>query len=234
VNFYNGNTMMVRSESGISEWADLNGKTICIATGSRAEASLPDALSKRGINAQTLKLDSREAARDALSDGRCDAASADRVALEVLRQQSGTPDAFIVWGGADRLYTHDPFAPMLRYGDQQWSSIVEWTVLGLIQAEQLGISSENIGTLTQNEGEQPDAYVTRVGWNVAHFLNTSLDTPNNLGLAPDFMAAVIREVGNYGEIFNRNLGVELGDLKFERGLNALAADGGLLYAPDWQ
>ena len=234
VNFYNGQSMMVRSESGLSEWADLDSKTICVATGSHAETSLPEALTKRGINAQILNLDSPEAARDALSDGRCDAESADRVALEVLRQQSGTPDAFVVWGGANRLYTREPFAPMLLYGDQQWSNIVGWTVLGLIQAEQLDVSSENIGTLVQNTGEQSDAYVTRVGQHIAHFLNTSLDAPNNLGLAPDFMAGVIREVGNYGEIYNRNLGTEIGELKLDRGLNALAADGGLLYAPDWQ
>ncbi|MEO8609286.1 MAG: transporter substrate-binding domain-containing protein [Chloroflexota bacterium] len=234
INFYNGQTMMVRSESGLGEWPNLNGKTICVTTGSNAETSLPEALTNHGINAQILKVDSFEAARDALSDGRCDAESAGRVELEVLRQQSGTPDAFIVWKGADRLYTHEPFAPMLRYGDQQWSSIVEWTSLGLIQAEQLDVSSENIATLVQNAGEQPDAYVTRVGQHIAHLLNTSLDAPNNLGLAPDFMAGVIREVGNYGEIYNRNLGTEIGELKLDRGVNALAADGGLLYAPDWQ
>lgn len=234
INFYNGQSMMVRSESNLSEWSDLNGKTICVTTGSNAETTLQEALVKRGVSAQVLKLDSYEAARDALSDGRCDAQSADRVELEVLRQQSGTPDVFTIWEGASRLYTREPFAPMLRYGDQQWNSVVEWTVLGLIQAEQLGVSSENIGTLTQTAGEQPDAYVTRVGPHVAHLLNTSLDAPNNLGLQPDFMAAVIREVGNYGEIYNRNLGLEIGELKLDRGLNALAADGGLLYAPDWQ
>jgi general L-amino acid transport system substrate-binding protein len=234
VNFYNGQTMMVRSESGLSEWADLNAKTICVTTGSNAETGLPNELTKRGINAQILKLESSEAARDALSDGRCDAQSSDRVELEVMRQQSGTPDAFIVWEGANRLYTHEPFAPLLRYGDQQWSGIVEWTVLGLIQAEQLSVSSENIATLTQTAGEQPEAYITRVGTHIAHLLNTSLDAPNNLGIAPDFMAAVIREVGNYGEIYSRNLGTEIGELKLDRGLNALATDGGLLYAPDWQ
>src|SRR5690349_6315508 len=123
---------------------------------------------------------------------------------------------------------------MLRYGDQQWSGIVEWTVLGLIQAEQLDVSSENIATLVASSGEASAAYVSRVGEHIAHFLNTSLDASNNLGLTPDFMAAEIREVGNYGEIYNRNLGTEIGVLKLDRGLNALAADGGLLYAPDWQ
>ena len=234
VNFYNGQTMMVRSESGLDEWPELDGKTICVTTGSSAETSLPEALTKHGVNAQILKVDSPEAGRDALSDGRCDAESSDRVQLEVLRQESGTPDAFIVWEGVDRLYTREPFAPVLRYGDQQWSSIVEWTVLGLIQAEQLDVSSENIGTLVQTDGELPAAYVTRVGGHIAHLLNTSLDAPNNLGLAPNFMAGVIREVGNYGEIYNRNLGTEIGELKLNRGMNALAANGGLLYAPDWQ
>ena len=152
----------------------------------------------------------------------------------MLRQQSGTPDAFQVWEGAERLYTHEPFAPLYRYGDQQWGGIVDWTVLGLIQAEQVGVSSENIATLMQTEGEADAAYVTRVGESVARLLNTSLDAPNNLGLAKGFMVSVIREVGNYGEIFNRNLGADTGGLTLTRGLNNLAVDGGLLYAPDWR
>ena len=144
-------------------------------------------------------------------DGRCDAESADRVQLEVLRQRSGTPDAGIVWEGADRLYTREPFAPMLRYGDQQWDNIVNWTVLGLIQAEQLDVSSDSFAHWFNETDPTPD--VTRVGQHIAHFLNTTLDAPNNLGLAPDFMAGVIREVGNYGEIYNRNLGTEIGELE---------------------
>jgi general L-amino acid transport system substrate-binding protein len=234
-NFYNGQSMMVRSDSGMAEWQDLGGRTICVTAASKAETSLPQALTNRGINAQVITLDSYEAARDALSDGRCDAQSADRVELEVLRQQSGTPDSFQVWGGANRLYTHEPFAPLIRYGDQQWTSIVDWTVLGLIQAEQLGISSENATTLAQSAGEANATYVSRVGQNIAHFLNTSLNlnTPNLLGLSPNFMVGVIREVGNYGEIYERNLGLDTGELKLERGLNNLATNGGLLYAPDW-
>jgi len=234
VNFYNGQTMMVRVESGLAEWADLSGTTICVTDGSYAAASLSEALTSRGINAQVLPLESNEAARNALADGRCDAQSADRVSLEVLRQQSGTADAFQVWEGAERLYSHEPFAPVFRYGDEQWASIIEWTVLGLIQAEQLGVSSENIATLVRADGEQAVAYASRVGQRVAQFLYTGLDVPNSLGLAEDFMVGVIREVGNYGEIYNRNLGMELGELKLERGLNNLAENGGLLYAPDWR
>jgi general L-amino acid transport system substrate-binding protein len=234
INYYNGQTIMVRVESGIAEWADLAGKTVCVTNNTNAATSLTEMLTKRGVSAQVLPLDTYEAARDALSDGRCDAQSADRVQLALLQQQSGTPDAFEIWEGTDRLYTHEPFAPMYRYGDQQWGAIVDWTVLGLIQAEQIGVSSENIGTLMQTEGEPNPNYISRVGQNVAHLLNTSLDAPNNLGLNPIFMVDVIREVGNYGEIFNRNLGVDLGELKLLRGLNNLAENGGLLYAPDWR
>lgn len=234
INFYNGQTIMARTESGLATWTDLAGKTICVTSNTNAAERLLEALSTRGVSAQVLPLESYEAARDALSDGRCDAQSADRVQLEVLRQQSGTPDAFQVWEGEERLYTHEPFAPLYRYGDQQWGGIVDWTVLGLIQAEQIGVSSENIATLAQTEGEPDANYVARVGESVARLLNTDLDAPNNLGLVKDFMASVIREVGNYGEIFNRNLGPDTGELTLTRGLNNLAVDGGLLYAPDWR
>jgi len=234
VNFYNGQTIMVRTDGGLAEWADLAGRTICVTNNTNAAASLPDALRNRGVSAQLLPLETYETARDALSDGRCDAQSADRVQLELLRQQSGTPDAFVVWEGEDRLYTHEPFGPLYPYGDQQWGEVIERLVLGLIQAERLGISSENVATLVQTEGEDNEAYISRVGRNVAHLLNTALVAPNNLGLPDTFMASVIREVGNYGEIFNRNLGLDIGELKLSRGLNNLAENGGLLYAPDWR
>jgi general L-amino acid transport system substrate-binding protein len=234
VNFYNGQTIMVRIESNLDDWQELDGRTICVTANTTAETHLPTAMTSQGLTYQLLNLDTDEEARDALAEGRCDAQSADRVRLEVLRQSSSDPEGFLIWSGGDHLYTSEPFAPLYRYGDQQWASIVRWTVLGLIQAEQLGVSSETVSELAQAPDEGTPQYIARVGPAVAGLLNVSLGAPySNLTLTPRFMESVIREVGNYGEIYSRNLLSGTGLLNLERDLNRLSRDGGLLFAPDW-
>jgi general L-amino acid transport system substrate-binding protein len=234
VNFYNGQTIMVRVETGINDWDTLEGRTICITAGTPAEKYLPTAMDNRGLTYELLTLNTYEEARTALTDGRCDAQSADRVELEVLRQSSGDPNGYLIWSAPEHIYTNEPFAPVYRYGDQQWADIVEWTVLGLITAEQLGVSSETVAEFAQLDSETNAAYVGRVGPAIAALLNTTIGAPNNtLGISPRFMEAVIRSVGNYGEIYARNLGSLSGVLNLERGVNSLWKDGGLIFAPDW-
>jgi general L-amino acid transport system substrate-binding protein len=232
-NYYNGQTLMVRADSGLDDWPALSGMTICITAGSTAETRLPAAMRERNLTYQLVILETFEAARDALAAGQCDAQSADRVRLEALRQDSNDPEGFQVWQG-DQVYTREPFAPLYRYGDQQWANIVNWTVLGLIAAEQYGVNSENINDLARLPEETPEAYQERVGPEVAALLDTSFSTgETTFGLNPSFMVDVIREVGNYGEIYNRSLGSETGALQLQRNLNNLWQNGGLLYAPDW-
>ncbi|MBZ0280426.1 MAG: transporter substrate-binding domain-containing protein [Anaerolineae bacterium] len=237
-NFYNGQSIMVRSENNSAEWADLDGASICVVEGSTAENRLLPYMSSLGFSGQLLTLPTLEEARDALSEGRCDAQSADVVNLTVLQQRSGDPNAFRVWQRADQLYTREPFAPVIRAGDDQWANIVRWTLWGLIEAEQLGVSSENVNALIrriegQTVAESDAEYIARVGPAVSRFLDPTLGIGTPLSLAPNFMLGVIREVGNYGEIYNRHLGPDA-MLPIERGLNSLWRDGGLLYAPDWQ
>ncbi len=233
VNFYNGQSIMVQADGGIDEWSDLDGRTVCITAGSTAEARLGVEMARRGLAYSPLPLPTREEGLSALLEGRCDAQSDNRVRLEVLRQGANDPAALAVWGRVDQLYTHEPFAPVYLYGDQQWADIVNWTVLGLIQAEQLGISSENINSLARLPEETLSAdYINRVGPGVARLLDTSI-AANHLSLPPAFMVAVIREIGNYGEIYERHLGEANGELHLPRTLNSLASQGGLLYAPEW-
>lgn len=235
--FYNGQTLMFRSDSPVRDWAGLDGASVCVTPGSVAQDALPYAARSRGISVQLLEQPSTEAAFEALNSGQCDAQSGDMVLLTGLQQRADDPSAYRVWQQPDQLYTREPFAPLLRAGDDQWMNIVRWTLLGLIQAEQLGISSENLNSLLrQSSGQTSEddaAYRARVGPDAARFLDRSLGIGGLLNLAPDFMQAVIRAVGNYGEIYNRYLGANA-ELPIERGLNNLWQNGGLLFAPDWR
>ena len=234
VNFYNGQTIMVRTESNLDDWQTLDGQTICVTTGTNAVTAFPDAMHIRGLNFQLLTLSTYEDARNALADGRCQAQSADRVQLEVLRQTSNDPEGFLIWSGSDHIYTSEPYAPVYRYGDQQWADIVTWTMMGMIEAEQLDVNSENITDLVQQGGESIPAYIQRVGPSVAGLLNTDISAPGNtLGLSPNFMVDVIQEIGNYGEVYDRSLGPDSGLLNLQRDTNQLWRDGGLLYSPSW-
>jgi general L-amino acid transport system substrate-binding protein len=128
---------------------------------------------------------------------------------------------------------------MMRNDDEQWANIVRWTMLGLVQAEQLGITSITVESLVRqidtktNAQETDEVYLARVGPERARFLDSNFGIGAQLGLAPDFMRAAIIAVGNYGEIYDRHFGPQA-DLPLLRGLNSLSDNGGLMYSPDWR
>lgn len=231
--FYGGQSFLVQTSGGLTDWPDLEGAVICVTAGSVAATSLPEAMSNRRLNYQSLELTSAADAISAFTEGQCQAYTASVVELETTRQEAADPNAYRVWQGRDHVYTLEPFAPLFRSDDPQWRDIVNWTLLGLIAAEELSISSENVSLLAQQTGEQADAYIERVGLNTARFLGTTTGLGNQLALPNDFMADALREVGSYSEIYNRHLGLA-GDLEIERNLNALWRDGGLLVAPAWR
>lgn len=233
VTFFSGQSVLVRADSNLQNWPDLDGGVICLAEGSSAAISLPQAMTNRGLRYQPLVLASSTAAMEAFTEGQCQAYSANLIELETARQRSADPSAYRVWQGRDHIYTQEPIAPVYRNDDPQWKDIVDWTLIGLIEAEQLGITSENVNTLLRQTDETDDAYSTRVGLDVARFLDPQLGMGTPLALPSNFMLSVIRDVGNYGEIYNRHLGAG-GDMVIERGLNALWRDGGLMTAPVWR
>ncbi len=211
-NFYSGQTLMALGDSGLDSWDALAGRTICTTSGA-AEANLAKVMANHNVVYEERTFDTVEAAQEAFIAGGCDAHSADRIQLAVLRRESQTPLAYIIW---EESFTIEPLAPLYRYGDPQWADIVEWTMYGLIRAEELGITSENIETLATGSND-PD---------ITQFLTSG----SVLGLSAGFMAEVIRQVGNYGEIYERHLGPNT-PLRIPRGLNALWSNGGLMYAP---
>ena len=212
-NFYSGQTIMVAGDSGLDTWDALAGKIVCTTIANAA--TLASAMAQRGIEYEALPLETVDAAQEAFVAGRCDANVADWVTLSAQRYESDTPFAYIIW---EDPFTIEPLAPVYRYGDEQWADIVEWTFYGLVRAEELGVTSENIDELDQSS-DNPEIVVL-------------LNSGEPLGLAEDYLVEVIRQVGNYGEIFERHLGDNT-PLRLPRGLNALWRDGGMMYAPRW-
>jgi general L-amino acid transport system substrate-binding protein len=211
-NFYNGQTVMVLGDSGLDTWNTLAGRTICTTTGTAA-ANLAKEMAIQGVVYDEQTFDSVEAAQEAFVTGGCDAHSGDWIQLAALRRESETPLAYVIW---EDTFTVEPLVPVYRYGDAQWADIVEWTLYGLIRAEELDITSENVEALATEPTD--DA--------IAQFLGAGA----TLGLAEGMMVEVIRQVGNYGEIYERNLGAST-PMRIPRGLNALWSAGGLMYAP---
>lgn len=227
--FNDGQSFMMPVESGIAAWEDLDEQTLCTLRG-QPEANLIAALSQRDLIYDLLTFDSVQTMQEAFFTGRCNVQSLDRSLLEIRRQSTGDPDRYLVW---ETPFTRSAVGPLYRYGDQQWANIVNWTVWGLMHAEALGVSSETVDTLLRREGETDVVYLARVGQPVASMLDAALGLGQRLGLANDFMVPIIRQIGNYGEMYQRSLGPQSA-LPIARGLNALWTEGGVLYAPPWQ
>jgi len=233
--YYDGQTFMVSADSGLNDWSDLDGATICTVRDSIAETSLDREMERREIAYDSLSLDSLSEQQQAFLDGRCSVQTGPRSVLEILRQeQTDAPEAYRVW---EETFTRDSLSPVYRYGDKQWSDIITWTIYGLIYAEMQGITSENVDDFLRRAGtelaESEIEYLDRVDPAIVRFVDSELGIGGRLGLTNDFMVEVIRQVGNYGEIYQRHLGAT-GELSVTRTVNALWSDGGLIYAPDWR
>jgi general L-amino acid transport system substrate-binding protein len=168
-----------------------------------------------------LVVDSPSAATNALLKGKCRAVTADRSQLVAVRATaSGGPQQLEIIPGT---FSVEPIGPVVRRGDEDWFTLVRWVLYALIEAEELGVTRENVRTLLKDPGS----------FSLRDFLITSGQAGKSLGLKPDWVASVINAVGNYGEIYERHFG-EKSSLKIERGHNKLWTQGGLMYAPQFQ
>ncbi len=228
--FYDGASVMVRAERAGAGWEDLRSETICLLTESTSELDFVNESQRRELDYDPMHFTTIADMRAAFADGRCNAMVLERSLLEIVRQSSPNPETLIVWSEPFALA---PLSPFYHYGDEQWAFIVDWTLWGLIEAEKQGITSQNIDEFLRLTNETDDAYQARVGQTTAWLLDAGLGLGDMLGLAPDFMVTIIRQVGNYGEIYDRNLG-PLSNLPIERSLNRLVHDGGILDAGKWR
>jgi general L-amino acid transport system substrate-binding protein len=228
--FYDGASVLMQAELAGGGWEELSGETICLLADSTSEIDFAGENQRRNLGLDLMPLATIADMRAAFDDGRCNVLVLERSLLEIIRQSSANPETLAVWAQPFGLA---PVSPFYAYGDEQFAWIVDWTLWGLIEAEKQGISSRNIGDFLPREDENSDVYQRRVGQTVALLFDSEDGLGITLGLAPDFMAAVIQQVGNYGEIYDRNLGPS-SNLPIERSLNRLVYDGGILDAGRWR
>lgn len=212
--FFDGQGFMVRGESGITSAKELDGGTVCVTTGTTTELNLADFARAQNIQIEAVVFDGKREAVEAYLTDRCDALTTDASQLAAFRISFANPGAHKI---LPNLISKEPLAPLVAHGDNNWKDIVSWTVYGLLAAEELGINSANVDEMAANSAN-PD---------VQRLLGTSVDSGNFVGLGASWMKDAISAVGNYGEIFDRNLTRPLG---LERGVNAQWKDGGLMYA----
>ncbi len=217
--FYDSQAIMVRKSSGLKKLEDLKNKSICIQIGTTTEQNLTDQMRKRGIPFKPIVFEEINTVFSAYSEGRCEGVTADRSQLVSRRTKLGKPDDHEVLAEA---LSKEPLAPAVADGDSRWQDVVKWVIYGLIEAEELGITSKNIDQQLQSK----DPTIKRL-------LGVEGDLGKGLGLSNDFMVRIIRQVGNYGEIYDRNLGKQT-PLNLPRGQNDLWNRGGLMYAPPFR
>ncbi len=216
--FYDGQGMMVRKADNIKTLEDLDGANICVQTGTTTELNLADQMAARGLSYTPVVFETAPDTTKAYEEGTCDAFTTDKSGLISQFAVLEHPEDHEILAVT---MSKEPLGPVVRHGDNQWKDIVTWTLFGMIQAEELGITSANV-----DEFLASDDPVTK------RLLGVEGDLGQGMGIPNDFVYQVIKQVGNYGEVFARHLAVE--PFNLERALNALWTDGGLMYSPPFR
>jgi len=217
--FYDGQGMMVRKDSGITDLEGLEGGTVCVQAGTTTEKNLADVFRGLGINAEAVVFPDNNSTREAYDEGRCDGFTTDKSGLVASQTQLTNPEDHTI---LEATMSKEPLGPLTRHGDNNWGDVVLWTVNCTIQAEELGINSENVDEFLGSDDPV-----------VLNTLGVEGDLGQMMGLNNDFCYQIIKQVGNYGEIYDRNLGPDT-PFNLPRGLNSLWTDGGLLYSPPFR
>ncbi len=218
--FYDGQGFMVPKDSGIEKIEDLNGARICVATGTTTELNLADVMAARGLEYEPVVFETADQVFAAYEEGTCDAVTTDKSGLVSRKAVLKEPDAHVI---LEETISKEPLGPVVRHGDDQWFDIVQWTVFATFAAEEYGITSQNVD---QVKAETKNPEVKRI-------LGVEGEMGQKLGLSNDWAYNIIKMVGNYAEIYDRNLGPGT-PFNLPRGLNASYIDGGLLYAPPFR
>ncbi|MCL4237403.1 MAG: amino acid ABC transporter substrate-binding protein [Anaerolineae bacterium] len=220
VNFYDGQGVMVPRDLGVASLDDMDGASICVLTGTTTELNITEAMEKRGFSYELVKFERPAETIGGLEEGRCDALTSDISQLAGLRSGTADPGRYII---LPDVISKEALSAAYIEGDPAWADVVKWTVYATMQAEEYGITQANL-----------DEAMASTEASIQRFLGQGDQASGLLlGLDNDFVVNVIRAVGNYGEIFERNVGINT-PLALERGLNALWTDGGLHYPPDWR
>ncbi len=220
VNYYDGQGFMAPASLGVASAKDLDGATVCIQTGTTTELNLADFFRSNKISYEPVPIETNDEARTNYLAGRCDVFTTDASGLAATRSTFDDPKAHVI---LPEIISKEPLGPAVRQGDDQWADIVRWVLNATIAAEELGITQANVTDLAKGT-DNPE---------INRMLGSEGDLGAMLGLEKDWVVKVISSVGNYGEIFERNIGPNT-PIALERGLNALWTDGGLIYTPPFR
>ncbi|WP_447894603.1 amino acid ABC transporter substrate-binding protein [Vreelandella sp. GE22] len=216
VSYFDGQAFMVASDLGVQSVSELDGAAVCTQSGTTSELNLADYFRLNGMSFDAVVFDAPEQTIAGFESGRCDVLSSDASQLYAQRMQLADPDMAIV---LPETISKEPLGPAVRQGDDQWFNIVKWSLFAMLNAEELGVSMANVDE--QLESESPD---------VMRLLGRDGNFGEAMGLDADWAYQIVKQVGNYAEMFDRNVGADSA-FNIGRGLNGLWRDGGLQYAP---
>ena len=219
VNYYDGQGFMVRKSLGVGSAKELDGASVCIQTGTTTELNLADYFSANNMTYEAVTIETNDEARQNYEAGRCDVYTTDASGLSSTRSALPDPDAHMV---LPEIISKEPLGPATRHGDDQWSDIITWVLNATITAEELGVNSSNVDKMKNSNNPE-----------IRRMVGVDGSQGAELGLSNDWAYQIIKQVGNYGEIFENNIGVNT-PLGIERGLNALWTKGGLQYSPPFR
>lgn len=215
VNYYDSQGVIVKKELGVKSATELDGATVCVLQGTTTELNLADWFRANNLEYQPVVIETSEGGFRTFESGRCDATTSDKSQLASLRAASGSPDDYVI---LPENLSKEPLGPMVRQGDDEWFMVVRWALNAWVEAEEKGINSQNVDEML--ESDNPD---------IQRILGVNGDMGKGLKLDDRWAYNIIKQVGNYGESFERNIGMG-SPLKLERGLNAQWTDGGIMYA----
>ncbi len=217
VNFYDGQGFLAPKSLGVKSAKELSGATICVQTGTTTELNLADFFRANGLAFKPVTIEKYEEVTQAFLAGRCDALTSDKSQLASIRaNDTPNPDDYVI---LPETISKEPLTPSVRQGDDQWFDIVQWVQFATMEAEERGITAQNVDEALKSEDP-----------NVKRMLGVTPGMGAALGLDEKWAYNAIKQVGNYGESYERNVG-QGSKLKLERGLNDIWSRGGLMYAP---
>ncbi|NOY46547.1 MAG: amino acid ABC transporter substrate-binding protein [Deltaproteobacteria bacterium] len=219
VNYYDGQGFMVPKKLGVKSAKELDGATVCVLPGTTTEMNAADFFRKNNMEWKPVVIENTAELAKTFFSGRCDVLTSDASQLAGTRAVAPNPDDYVI---LPEIISKEPLAPAVRHGDEQWRDIVDYAVMAMIAAEEMGITSKNVDQMLKSNDPK-----------VQRFLGVTPGNGKALGLDEKWAYNIIKQVGNYAEVFERNVGPNT-PLGLERGLNALWTNGGLMYVPPFK
>ena len=216
IDYYDGQGFMVRKNLKVNSALELSGASVCVQQGTTTELNLADYFRAHNMQLKSVTFATSDEAIKAYDSGRCDAFTTDASGLYAERLRLANPDDHMI---LPEIISKEPLGPAVRHGDDQWFDVVKWVLFAMIDGEELGLTQKTI-----------DQQVSSTNPDIKRFVGTEGNYGEQLGLSKDWAVKIIKQVGNYGEAFERNVG-QGSPLKIDRGLNRLWTKGGLQYAP---